>query len=663
MKLTSWGNFFKTNAIEVNEVDYKNGALPIGNQRSYNNIGQQDHIINLRKEISIDGDVLTVSAGATIEDVLDVIYKKGYFLPVVPGTKKITIGGAIAANVHGKNHHSHGSFCDFVLSIKVMMRNGTILNITKKDEIFFDVCGGYGISGMILSAKIKLMNISGKKSFKQKKIITSNLQESMNLLVERSNNTYYSVVWLNTSKCNENYGTGVYIEGDWSEVVVDQKKSKNLNIPLLPNFVLTNFSLNILNKLFFFKERMLLQDEKNVSYDEFLFPLDKFNNWDNAYGKKGMVQFQFVTPGDFNTAFLMIDQVLKEMDKCGVYSFITVLKRFGDLDKSVFFNKALNFQKENGFTLAMDLPVCDKTIKFIKSIEQYIIDFGGDVYISKVPNSKNIEKILKINKKDEWINLERKKYKIKKEHLPFFFNTYVDINETAVIIGSNSDIMKEIIINNDFNYKKVLLCNKSGFTDKSIEDILKQKNIKFENIKLDLSSKKDIRILKVKKDFNEATDLFFAAGILDKDSKEENDVLIINFLSMIDIVNAFLKNKQMYKKIVYLSSVTAARGKASTLLYSPSKRAAEMFLEGIAMQYSNVKVYIPRLGFVRTKMTKNMDLPDFLTITPKEAAKRIFDLIREEKTGIKLLSKRWGPLLLIFKLLPDFLWSKLDEKR
>lgn len=671
MKISSWGKYFRVESKNIAIADFGHGVTPVGSQSSYNNINENRKSIKSKKDlfkISMKNDdfFLECSASCTIAEIIENLSTEGLFPMVVPGTKNVTIGGAIAANIHGKNHHNAGSFCDSVEEIKMKLRDGSILNIKKDDDEMFDICGCFGLVGLILSAKIKLKKIGNLNSFISRKIISSSLKESMYLL-SKNEDDEYNVCWLNTTPFKkENIGEGVYMAGTWVNTKENSYIIENkLNIPILPSFVLNNISLRFLNIVHFFSEKIKinLKKERFEDFNTFLFPLDKYNNWDNAYGKKGMLQCQIVTANSESLSEDLLEKILILIYEKKAVSFITILKKFGNKKNSAFFNKGLNFQQENGYTLAMDFPATNENLNIIRRIENLTFKLGGNIYLAKNPNSNSAEKILYSKERKDWFKQITNKYNIQKKDYPDFFRNKVNFLEKIVIIGANSTIVQDILLETDiFEYSEILFTTSTGTLKNRKEIFKRNKNKKSKIIKLDL---RDESFLKDKDFLNflqESDFLLLGSGILDSKASID-DVFKINQYSLISIVQKYIEKTNFYKKnICFLSSVTTMRGKKSTLAYSASKRAVELFLEGLELE-ENIDIYVPRLGFVDTKMTKGMELPNILTSKSKIVAKQIENMILKNKTGIRTLSKRWILAEMILKHLPKKIWKKIDERK
>lgn len=667
--ISSWGNLFQKESNIKASSSFGGAQTPRGAGLSYNNIAISKEV-NMGDRSRIEGvdkdGIISLSSKVTIKELIDHAMPLGFFPAVVPGTKNVTIGGCIASNIHGKNHHIDGSFCDHVEEITVITRKSEKKVIKKGDEDFFDFCGAFGTTGLIVSAKVKLSNIGVAKSFISKKEKTYSLEETMNLLNSSKQN--YTVAWLDTSADKESLGRGLFISGDWDQSGKPVENSKlSISIPKLPSFLLsTKLTFNLMNKIYYSIHKDA-SEESNEGIDSFLFPLDKLANWDNAYGDTGMLQFQAVTTGKYEEAYTMINELLLELKKTGGSSFITVLKKFGDSSSSNFFDKAMNFQVANGYTLAIDVPATKENLKLAEQLEKISLSHNGRVYLSKAPRLFDKTSVMSKSGWGDWLKSMMDKYNFKNKDLSDFFQESNPEKENLVVFGANSDILKEMLVNSkQKDYDNILLTTRSGEVDENLLKSLRAqaKSVKVE--KLDLSKSEDVDTFVQKKKLDLFDRVVYAAGLMDSQVSDFNkhEVVEVNQLSPIKIFNQFIStNNYMGKRksIVYFSSVTTMRGKGSTLFYSLSKKATEMYLEGIMTSTPYIDIYISRTGFVKSKMTDSMDLPSALTITSQEAGRSIAKSIDKNKTGYIQPQKIWVVAELTLKLLPLFLWRKIDE--
>ena len=311
-------------------------------------------------------------------DLLKFIIPKGWFIPVSPGTKFVTVGGMIASNVHGKNHHKVGGIINHLKEIKVLDVNKKVINflIKKKKNFFLSTCGGMGLTGVILEAKIKLKKINTSYIY-EKTYCTRNLKDTINQIA-KSNKYEYSIAWIDCTAKN-NFGRGVIFCGEH----LDQKylneklkdpffvEKKKLKISFsLPKFIFNSFFIKIFNTIYYYSN--LFKKNKNiVDYDKFFYPLDNLLNWNNLYGKKGFLQYQCVLPKKID-----LINILNILKKSNFKSFLVTLKI---LKKDPGF---LSFPIK-GYTLAFDIPVSANTSTLINQLNQYLLESKGKIYLTK----------------------------------------------------------------------------------------------------------------------------------------------------------------------------------------------------------------------------------------------------------------------------------------
>lgn len=389
MQISGWGNypFIKSEVISTNQISVlqevisrTNSIIPSGLLRSYGDSGLNTKVISSLKfnrilDFNQIKQTITCESGISFQDLNNFLIPKGFFVPVTPGTKFITLGGAIACDVHGKNHHKVGTFGILVESIRLILPSGEIVNCSREEnsDIFQATIGGMGLTGFILDATFRVQKINSTNF----SVITkrANSLEEMFELFNNYSNYDYSVAWMDTSEFGRSLGRGVLILGmELNDNKFEQFPNPRLNLPLfLPNFVLNQSTIKIFNKLY---NRISYKSKDFVSnFDKFYYPLDIMSNWNKAYGKNGFVQYQFVVPPE--NSFKSIQSILTIMKNYGQSSFLTVLKLFG---KSNDFY--LSFPEE-GFTLAMDFPIRKNTFDMLNKMDNVILSNNGKLYLTK----------------------------------------------------------------------------------------------------------------------------------------------------------------------------------------------------------------------------------------------------------------------------------------
>jgi decaprenylphospho-beta-D-ribofuranose 2-oxidase len=391
--LTNWNNYPVVEAKEVS-FDYPkdlasklaHSSIPHGNGRCYGDASLYSDVVStLRYDKLLAFDehhgIITCQSGVLLSDLLQVIVPRGWFLPVTPGTKFITIGGAVASDVHGKNHHVDGSFSRHVISMSILTGTGEtiVCGRNTNSELFWATCGGMGLTGIILDVKFRLKKISSSY-IRQKQIKAGNLDEVMDLF-DRHTESTYSVAWIDCLKTGKNFGRSILMLGEHanSDDVVNGhrmfvKNKSLLTIPFhFPDFVLNRITVKLFNAIYYAKN---YKKEINniVHYDAFFYPLDSILSWNKIYGKKGFVQYQFVLP--LSASKEGLKNILGRINKLGMGSFLAVLKLFGEQDDLISFPM-------KGYTLALDFPIRKGLFEFLDELDAVVADYGGRIYLSK----------------------------------------------------------------------------------------------------------------------------------------------------------------------------------------------------------------------------------------------------------------------------------------
>ena len=367
-----------------------NSLIPRGLGRGYgdcaiNGFGVTAVTTGLQKFL-LDGSVLIAEAGVSIDNILRQIVPLGFFVPVTPGTKYVTIGGAIAADVHGKNHHKDGSFGNFVKELDLLLADGTIHKIgpSNNPNLFWATIGGMGLTGVILSAKIQLLPIETSK-ISSTNIMCRNIDVLMDEMIRADEFVKYSVAWVDTLARGKHLGRSILSLGDHATEKDLSKRlrkrplkysSKQLiTFPDLEvNGLLNRFTVKLFNGLWFQKARFS-KKKKIVSLDSFFYPLDGIGNWNRMYGTSGFIQYQVSIP---DSASHLIRLILEKFSDHRIPSFLSVLKRFGEQGSGM-----LSFPAK-GWTLAVDIPAGVEDLgKLLDELDEKVVDAGGRLYLAK----------------------------------------------------------------------------------------------------------------------------------------------------------------------------------------------------------------------------------------------------------------------------------------
>lgn len=404
--VTNWGNYPVVKKEFKSEENYQkikefvlnhNEVIARGNGRCYGDAALGEAIFSttkLNKFINFDrlNGVIECEAGILLSEILEVTVPQGYFLSITPGTKFITLGGAIASDVHGKNHHSEGCFVECVLSFKLMDEKGVILNCSREEnsEKFWATIGGMGLTGIILSAKIKLKNIESAY-IRQESIKAENLHEIFQLF-EESEDWTYTVAWIDCLQKGKNIGRSILMRGEHALKVelpfkladkpLRLKKKFSPTVPFyFPKFVLNKFTVKAFNFLYFNKQRPKIV--KNIiDYETFFYPLDAINDWNKIYGKSGFIQYQMVIPKDKGEEGMR--RILETIANSGQGSFLAVLKLFGKNNPLAY-----NSFPFEGYTLALDFKLNRELVQLVNNLDKIVEEFGGRIYLTKDSMSKS----------------------------------------------------------------------------------------------------------------------------------------------------------------------------------------------------------------------------------------------------------------------------------
>lgn len=395
MKIKNWGNypivdaevFCPSSVHDIEKVLHTSQELIArGLGRSYGDSSLSSVIVsteNLNHFCSFDDKtgLLTCESGVSLAEIVETFVPRGWFLPVTPGTKFVTVGGAIAADVHGKNHHVAGSFSQHLVSMKVILGNGTIVHCSREihPELFWATCGGMGLTGIIYEASFHLIPIE-TAYIRQRIIKTKNLSETI-AVIEENKHWTYSVAWIDCLSQRESMGRSAVILGEHavkSEIgyryrnplLIDKKIS--VSIPFyFPDFILNRRSVHLFNEI---RYRTYRNHDTIVDYEPFFYPLDAVKHWNRLYGKRGFTQYQCVLPTEKSEQGLTA--LLQKISSSGEGSFLAVLKLFGKQEG------ILSFPKE-GFTLALDFPINPKTLNLFNELDEIVKKFDGRLYLAK----------------------------------------------------------------------------------------------------------------------------------------------------------------------------------------------------------------------------------------------------------------------------------------
>ena len=325
--------------------------------------------------------ILRAEAGVTLADVLALIVSHGWFLPVTPGTKYVTLGGAVANDVHGKNHHVAGTFGRFVTRIGLVRSSGEALELTPGGEhaaLFAATVGGIGLTGLITSVEVQLHRIESDR-IDQTTARFRSLAEFFDLSDLANARSPYVVAWLDTLRGE---GRGVLMDGDHAPAGPDARlpapaeaHTPRVSMPVdAPSWALSRLTVRALNEGYF---RAARPGGSRVGYEPFFYPLDAVGAWNRGYGRRGFLQYQFVAPHEDGA--VAVRDVLGRLARAGAGSFLAVLKTFGDVPSPGL----MSFPRP-GVTLALDVPNRGaSTVALLQACDAVVRGAGGAVYPAK----------------------------------------------------------------------------------------------------------------------------------------------------------------------------------------------------------------------------------------------------------------------------------------
>ena len=370
------------------------GGIARGLGRSYGDPAQNagGHVLRLapaNDQIAVDDRTcsVTVGAGVSIDDLLAVIVPRGYFVPVTPGTRFVTIGGAIASDIHGKNHHSDGSFGDHVTSLRLMLADTTIVTVgpDHDPDLFWATVGGMGLTGIIIDATFELIPIeTSRMSVETRRV--GHLDEIMARMAESDAEVRYSVAWIDLLAKGKHLGRGVLTNaehatsaelgpGDASDPLRYEARQLVAVPPVVPApGVINRLSVTAFNELWYRKAPLERQGELQ-SIPAYFHPLDLVGSWNRVYGRQGFLQYQFVVPFG---AEAVLRTVIERISAAALPIFLTVLKRFGAGNPG-----HLSFPF-GGWTLAIDVPADRAGLaELLNGLDALVLDAGGRHYLAK----------------------------------------------------------------------------------------------------------------------------------------------------------------------------------------------------------------------------------------------------------------------------------------
>ena len=369
----------------------RRGVVARGRGRSYGDAAQNSGGLVIEAtslsgvtSLDLDTGVVTARAGTTIDQLIRWLVPLGWFVPVTPGTRSVTVGGAIAADIHGKNHHRKGSWCRHVSSLRLMIADGTVLDVSQDadPDLFWATAGGMGLTGVILDATFRMTPV-------ETSWITvdtdraPDLSTVMELMADGDADYDYSVAWIDLVASGSGMGRSVLTRGRFArrDELGRAERRRPLEFtdhelfgaPPLPNGLLNPFTVRAFNELWYRKSPRRRRDELQT-IGQFFHPLDMIRDWNRMYGPRGCVQWQCVVPFERGD---VIEAAVRRISSTNMSSFLAVLKLFGPGNPA-----PLSFPTE-GWTLALDIPVTPGLERTLDELDEAVVDAGGRLYLAK----------------------------------------------------------------------------------------------------------------------------------------------------------------------------------------------------------------------------------------------------------------------------------------
>jgi len=341
--------------------------------------------LNRLLDFDAENGILHCEAGVTLAEIIDLFLPAGFFPAITPGTKNISLGGAIAADVHGKNHHRDGTISAQVLDFRLMTGHGEVLSCSRTEnaDIFWSTLGGMGLTGVVLDVRIKLRPVESGY-LHGNTLRTRNLDETLEEVLGHDLDYDYAVAWIDCITGKGSLGRSVLLRARPAAVAdlpARLRESPFVRRPALPwnvpfhwpSFALNRMSMRLANQLYYARHKTR---ESLIDYDRYFYPLDAISNWSRIYGRRGVLQYQLVLPVDTCRAGLV--EVMAKVTDSGLASFLAVLKSTGPGNEG-----PLSFPIE-GASLAMDFPNRGETlVTLLRKLDEIVMRHGGRTYLAK----------------------------------------------------------------------------------------------------------------------------------------------------------------------------------------------------------------------------------------------------------------------------------------
>ncbi len=390
IELTGWGRYprieataasFETGEQLAREIRGEGELIAHGMGRAYGDSALNSRVVLSRrfnKILGFDPETGRVAceSGVSLEELIHVFLPRGWFLAVTPGTRFISVGGAIASDVHGKNHHVAGCFSSCVESFELMLPDGEVAVCGRGEnrDLFRATCGGMGLTGVILTAVITLQKVACAY-MRETVVKCENLEEAFHRF-ERGRSAAYSVAWIDCLASGKEMGRSVFMAGEHAAAgrrMLPLKRPLSVSVDL-PGWCLNKWSVGLFNRVYYGSSPSRVEN-RLTPLDAYFYPLDRIGRWNRIYGRGGFTQYQLVLPRAASLEGLRT--ILTRISRAGLGSFLAVLKLFGPGNDNL-----LSFPME-GYTLTVDFKIERKLFPFLDELDRVVVDHGGRLYLSK----------------------------------------------------------------------------------------------------------------------------------------------------------------------------------------------------------------------------------------------------------------------------------------
>ena len=355
---------------------YGDSALPAPGQDWVASTVLADRILAFDETTGI----LRGEAGLSLRDLRRLLLQRGWFVPVTPGTQFVTLGGAIASDVHGKNHHGAGTIGRHVRSLVMRVADGRILHVSRDQyaDLFCATLGGQGLTGHVLEVELAMEKVPSPWIFQETERVP-NIERFVEALEQAGPRWPFTVGWIDCLSKGRNLGRGQLVKGRWAEPgegpATHPGEPLRVTFPFaLPGWALNDYTVGAFNQLYYWRQPQ--RWKVGIAHPEpFFYPLDGIHQWNRMYGKRGFTQHQIVIPREAGTGAVV--RYMELLSKLGGASFLCVIKDCGAQGEGL-----LSFPKP-GMSVALDIPITSGTQHFVDQLNRFALDVGGRIYLAK----------------------------------------------------------------------------------------------------------------------------------------------------------------------------------------------------------------------------------------------------------------------------------------